>query len=115
MLNLVPNSKSITLFTSGLVTVMLTAPNEKNRPLFAAKDIKAFYLDHHPKIFPQKSAIPLMDREVQRISLEVREIICRIESEIRVCIASWKQIKRTDKKRLLGLQWKIFPELFPDS
>ncbi|KAF5959761.1 hypothetical protein HYC85_000970 [Camellia sinensis] len=33
---------------------MLTAPNEKNRPLFAAKDIKAFYLDHCPKIFPQK-------------------------------------------------------------
>lgn len=55
------------------------------------------------------SAIPLMDREVQRISLEVREIICRIESEIRICIASWKQMKRTDEKRLLGLQWKIFP------
>ncbi|CAL5366614.1 unnamed protein product [Camellia sinensis] len=32
--------------TGGLVTAMLTAPNEKNRPLFAAKDIKAFYLDH---------------------------------------------------------------------
>ncbi|CAL5364040.1 unnamed protein product [Camellia sinensis] len=41
--------------TGGLVTAMLTAPNEKNRPLFAAKDIKAFYLDHCPKIFPQKS------------------------------------------------------------
>ncbi|KAL7253615.1 hypothetical protein ACSBR1_008032 [Camellia fascicularis] len=40
--------------TGGLVTAMLTAPNEKNRPLFAAKDIKAFYLDHCPKIFPQK-------------------------------------------------------------
>lgn len=40
--------------TGGLVTAMLTTPNEKNRPLFAAKDIKAFYLDHHPKIFPQK-------------------------------------------------------------
>ncbi|CAK9150230.1 unnamed protein product [Ilex paraguariensis] len=33
---------------------MLTAPNENNRPLFAAKDIKPFYLEHSPKIFPQK-------------------------------------------------------------
>ncbi|KAG2666390.1 hypothetical protein I3760_15G058000 [Carya illinoinensis] len=39
--------------TGGLVTAMLTAPNEKNRPLFAAKDIKDFYLNHCPKIFPQ--------------------------------------------------------------
>ena len=39
--------------TGGLVTAMLTAPNEQNRPLFAAKDIKEFYLNHCPKIFPQ--------------------------------------------------------------
>ncbi|XXG61029.1 hypothetical protein AAC387_Pa04g2788 [Persea americana] len=39
--------------TGGLVTAMLTAPNENNRPLFAAKDIKDFYLEHSPKIFPQ--------------------------------------------------------------
>jgi patatin-like phospholipase/acyl hydrolase len=39
--------------TGGLVTAMLTAPNESNRPLFAAKDIKPFYLEHCPKIFPQ--------------------------------------------------------------
>ncbi|XXG61025.1 hypothetical protein AAC387_Pa04g2785 [Persea americana] len=39
--------------TGGLVTSMLTAPNESNRPLFAAKDIKDFYLEHCPKIFPQ--------------------------------------------------------------
>ncbi|CAL5418158.1 unnamed protein product [Camellia sinensis] len=41
--------------TGGLVTAMLTAPNEKNRPLFAAKDIKNFYHDNCPKIFPQVS------------------------------------------------------------
>ncbi|XP_059636492.1 patatin-like protein 2 [Cornus florida] len=41
--------------TGGLVTAMLTVPNEKNRPLFAAKDIKDFYLEHCPKIFPQVS------------------------------------------------------------
>ncbi|KAI8002083.1 Patatin-like protein 2 [Camellia lanceoleosa] len=43
--------------TGGLVTAMLTAPNEKNRPLFAAKDIKNFYLDNCPKIFPQVSSL----------------------------------------------------------
>ncbi|RZR77544.1 hypothetical protein BHM03_00002656 [Ensete ventricosum] len=35
------------------MTAMLSAPNEKNRPLFAAKDILSFYMDHSPKIFPQ--------------------------------------------------------------
>ncbi|XP_047306202.1 patatin-like protein 2 [Impatiens glandulifera] len=39
--------------TGGLVTAMLTAPDENNRPLFAAKDINNFYLEHCPKIFPQ--------------------------------------------------------------
>ncbi|GAB2219066.1 hypothetical protein Droror1_Dr00006693 [Drosera rotundifolia] len=41
--------------TGGLVTTMLTAPNEENRPLYAAKDIKKFYIDHGPHIFPQRS------------------------------------------------------------
>ncbi|GAB2267375.1 Proteolipid protein 2 [Dionaea muscipula] len=41
--------------TGGLVTAMLTAPDENNRPLYAAKDIKQFYLDNCPKIFPQPS------------------------------------------------------------
>ncbi|KAL5558904.1 hypothetical protein UlMin_035115 [Ulmus minor] len=40
--------------TGGLVTAMLAAPNENNRPLFAAKDIKDFYLDHSPHIFHQE-------------------------------------------------------------
>ncbi|KAI3957186.1 hypothetical protein MKW92_032474 [Papaver armeniacum] len=39
--------------TGGLVTAMLTAPDALNRPLFAAKDIPQFYLDHCSKIFPQ--------------------------------------------------------------
>ncbi|WVZ54692.1 hypothetical protein U9M48_005454 [Paspalum notatum var. saurae] len=38
--------------TGGLVTAMLTAPDEEGRPLFAAKDINDFYLEHSPKIFP---------------------------------------------------------------
>ncbi|KAI6688987.1 hypothetical protein NL676_025815 [Syzygium grande] len=43
--------------TGGLLTAMLTAPNEKSRPLFAAKDIKSFYFDNGPKIFPQNSCL----------------------------------------------------------
>lgn len=39
--------------TGGLVSAMLTAPNQNNRPLYAAKDIVPFYLEHSPKIFPQ--------------------------------------------------------------
>ncbi|CAI9293795.1 unnamed protein product [Lactuca saligna] len=39
--------------TGGLITAMLTAPNEIKRPLFSAKDIKNFYLQNFPKIFPQ--------------------------------------------------------------
>ena len=38
--------------TGGLVSAMLTAPNDENRPLFAAKEIKDFYLEHGPHIFP---------------------------------------------------------------
>ncbi|XP_037451851.1 patatin-like protein 1 [Triticum dicoccoides] len=45
--------------TGGLVTAMLTAPNADGRPLFAAKDINAFYLEHCPKIFPRVRRGPL--------------------------------------------------------
>ncbi|KAA8531731.1 hypothetical protein F0562_006552 [Nyssa sinensis] len=38
--------------TGGLVTTMLTVPNKDNRPIFAAKDINSFYIEHGPKIFP---------------------------------------------------------------
>ncbi|XP_062156879.1 patatin-like protein 2 isoform X3 [Alnus glutinosa] len=42
--------------TGGLVTTMLTAPNKDNRPMYTANDITNFYLDHCPRIFPQKRA-----------------------------------------------------------
>ncbi|PRQ47915.1 putative phospholipase A(2) [Rosa chinensis] len=32
--------------TGGLVTTMLTAPSKNNRPLYEAKDINNFYLEH---------------------------------------------------------------------
>ncbi|WVZ92466.1 hypothetical protein U9M48_038529, partial [Paspalum notatum var. saurae] len=40
--------------TGGLLTAMLTAPGQNGRPLFNAKDLAQFYIDHSPKIFPQK-------------------------------------------------------------
>ncbi|KAF1865343.1 hypothetical protein Lal_00004717 [Lupinus albus] len=43
--------------TGGLVTAMLSTPNEEKRPLFAAKDIKPFYLEHGPNIFPQPKCL----------------------------------------------------------
>ncbi|XP_062154866.1 patatin-like protein 3 [Alnus glutinosa] len=43
--------------TGGLITAMLAAPNEENRPLYAAKDIVPFYLENCPKIFPQTRGI----------------------------------------------------------
>ncbi|KAF9660817.1 hypothetical protein SADUNF_Sadunf19G0003100 [Salix dunnii] len=41
--------------TGGLMTAMLTAPNEKKRPLFAAKDIAKFYQEKCPIIFPNEA------------------------------------------------------------
>ncbi|KAI7736451.1 hypothetical protein M8C21_011846, partial [Ambrosia artemisiifolia] len=34
---------------------MLTTPNEEGRPAYAAKDVKEFYLEHCPKIFPHEN------------------------------------------------------------
>lgn len=39
------------------LTTMLTAPNENNRPMYEAKDINNFYLEHSPQIFPQKRSV----------------------------------------------------------
>ncbi|KAJ0934568.1 putative galactolipase [Helianthus annuus] len=41
------------IIAGGLITAMLTAPDENRRPLFEAKDIKDFYLKKCPRIFPQ--------------------------------------------------------------
>ncbi|PIA34134.1 hypothetical protein AQUCO_03800006v1 [Aquilegia coerulea] len=46
--------------TGGLIATMITAPNPKNRPFYAAKDIVPFYLEHCPKIFPQKNNVGLL-------------------------------------------------------
>ncbi|XP_020551440.1 patatin-like protein 2 [Sesamum indicum] len=38
--------------TGGLLATMITAPNEEKRPIYAAKDIVDFYLQHCPGLFP---------------------------------------------------------------
>ncbi|KAL8535808.1 hypothetical protein ACS0TY_011445 [Phlomoides rotata] len=43
--------------TGGLVTAMLTAPDENNRPIYSGKGIKPFYLENCPKIFPQTRSL----------------------------------------------------------
>ncbi|XP_038723799.1 patatin-like protein 1 [Tripterygium wilfordii] len=43
--------------TGGLETAMISAPNERGRPLYAAKDIVPFYIKHSPKIFPQPPVV----------------------------------------------------------
>ncbi|GMN40059.1 hypothetical protein TIFTF001_009280 [Ficus carica] len=43
--------------TGGLVAAMLAAPNENKRPYFPAKDIRPFFLENCPKIFPQRSGL----------------------------------------------------------
>ncbi|XP_038884495.1 patatin-like protein 2 [Benincasa hispida] len=45
--------------TGGLVTAMISTPDQNNRPLFSAEDINQFYLDHCPKIFPQNRTWPI--------------------------------------------------------
>ncbi|KAI3500475.1 hypothetical protein L1887_36297 [Cichorium endivia] len=39
--------------SGGLLTAMLTTPDQNSRPLYAAKDIVPFFLENTPKIFPQ--------------------------------------------------------------
>ncbi|KAI3972646.1 hypothetical protein MKX01_019304 [Papaver californicum] len=42
--------------TGGLITAMITAPDSNNRPLYAAKDIVPFYLQHSPNVFRNKNS-----------------------------------------------------------
>ncbi|XP_052195781.1 patatin-like protein 5 [Diospyros lotus] len=48
--------------TGGLLTTMITAPNKHNRPMYAAMDLKDFYFEHCPKIFPQPSRIGFINK-----------------------------------------------------
>ncbi|KAE8695086.1 Patatin-like protein 1 [Hibiscus syriacus] len=41
--------------TGGLMSAMLTAPDENGRPLFKGEDIAPFYLTHVPMIFPRNN------------------------------------------------------------
>ncbi|KAK4479019.1 hypothetical protein RD792_014528 [Penstemon davidsonii] len=38
--------------TGGLIATMLTAPNKERRPMYDAKGVVDFYLEHCPQLFP---------------------------------------------------------------
>lgn len=57
--------------TGGLIAAMLAAPDKKNRPLYGGKDIKAFYLEHSPKIFPQPRCPSIIANAVRTIKAMV--------------------------------------------
>ncbi|KAI3898006.1 hypothetical protein MKX03_027541 [Papaver bracteatum] len=54
--------------TGGLITAMITAPNSNNRPLYAAKDIVPFYLQHSPNVFPNKNSGRMLGSAVNLFS-----------------------------------------------
>ncbi|CAL9048501.1 patatin-like protein 2 [Musa acuminata AAA Group] len=43
--------------TGGLLSAMITSPDENKRPLFSANQVIDFYLENSPKIFPQGSGM----------------------------------------------------------
>ncbi|KAK4488366.1 hypothetical protein RD792_004127 [Penstemon davidsonii] len=43
--------------TGGLIATMLTAPNKERRPMYDAKGVVDFYLEHCPKLFPCSKAV----------------------------------------------------------
>ncbi|PWA67796.1 patatin-like protein [Artemisia annua] len=48
--------------TGGLMTAMLAVPDENNRPMYSAEDVKQFYFYHAPKIFPQMSRLAFLNK-----------------------------------------------------
>ncbi|XP_051120999.1 patatin-like protein 1 [Andrographis paniculata] len=51
--------------SGGLITTMLTAPGADNQPVYAAKDITSFYMEHGPRIFPQSRRNKFVDSSVK--------------------------------------------------
>lgn len=43
--------------TGAIIAAMLTVPSEHCRPLYRAEDIKDFYMDNAPNIFPKRRCV----------------------------------------------------------
>ncbi|KAL8536966.1 hypothetical protein ACS0TY_012235 [Phlomoides rotata] len=54
--------------TGGLMTAMLTAPDENYRPLYEAKDVAPFYLKNGPQIFPQMCLLGSIGSKIGQIA-----------------------------------------------
>ncbi|XP_010548403.1 PREDICTED: patatin-like protein 1 [Tarenaya hassleriana] len=62
--------------TGGLITAMLTAPDDDGRPLFAANKIVPFYMKECPKIFPQpKGFIGRLPKSVQGMASSLVRLV----------------------------------------
>ncbi|XVF61141.1 hypothetical protein PTKIN_Ptkin08bG0105700 [Pterospermum kingtungense] len=69
--------------TGGLLTAMLTTPDENGRPLFMGKDIAPFYLKHGPKIFPRSKFMKMTMKMNALIRPKyngryLRKLICKL-------------------------------------
>ncbi|KMZ74423.1 putative Patatin T5 [Zostera marina] len=53
--------------TGGLITAMITAPDNNGRPMFPAKDLITFYKEESPKIFKQNSACLNLIKSIQQL------------------------------------------------
>ncbi|CAA0814721.1 Patatin-like protein 2 [Striga hermonthica] len=99
--------------TGGLVTAMITSPDQNNRPLYAAKDITPFYLENCPKIFPQKR---LKDKKLKfRIHSVLREKLkdAKLSQSITNIIIPAFDIKQLQPVVFSTLEAKKFPLLDP--
>ncbi|XVE87143.1 hypothetical protein DITRI_Ditri18aG0092800 [Diplodiscus trichospermus] len=69
--------------TGGLITAMLTTPDENRRPLFMGKDIAPFYFNHGPKIFPRTNSKRMTMKMVALVRPKyngkyLRKMICNV-------------------------------------
>ncbi|OMO56685.1 hypothetical protein CCACVL1_26346 [Corchorus capsularis] len=69
--------------TGGLITAMLTTPDENGRPLYMGKDIAPFYLKHCPNIFPRSNYRRMIMKIITLIRPKyngkyLRKIICKV-------------------------------------
>ncbi|CAH8263316.1 unnamed protein product [Arabidopsis lyrata] len=100
--------------TGGLITAMLTAPEEPNsmRPLMAAKDIAKFYTDECPMIFPTEFLrYPKFDGEYLRSKLDKLLKETRLNDTLTRVVIPTFDIKKLEPVIFSSYQAKADPSL----